>query len=168
MTCLSLTMSSLDPTRALPPLPELKSFALTHILYDPSHPLSIPLTLFSLTPIFIFVSYLTLVLFTRRLGVVMLAVGQIGNEVLNLVLKRLWKGDRPYKGYGEVGHGWGMPSSHSQAAGFTFAWAVGYALTASRRYTAGSETPAGRIRRWVYLAGCGVWSALVAYSRYLS
>ncbi|RXK42553.1 hypothetical protein M231_00107 [Tremella mesenterica] len=90
-------------------------------------------------------------------------MGQIGNEFLNLVLKRIWRSERPYKGLGEVGHGYGMPSSHSQAAGFTFAWAIGYALTSGTRYD--RETSIGKVRRWVYIAGCGLWSILVAYSR---
>ena len=73
------TMGALDPTSAIP-LPQLKSFGLTHILYDPSHPLSIPLSLLSLSPIFLFVSYFTLLVFDRRLTVLLLATGQVSQS----------------------------------------------------------------------------------------
>jgi len=166
-------MGSLDANSALSPLPPLKSFALTHILYDPSHPLSIPFTLLSLTPIFLFVSYFTLIIFERRLTVLGLAAGSVLNEILSLGLKRVLKGERPYVGFGEVGDGYGMPSSHSQAAGFLVAWGVGYWLTASRRRANHWNRSAkderakllGKIRRGVYLLGLIAWSLSVAYSR---
>jgi dolichyldiphosphatase len=166
-------MGSLDPTAALPPFPQLKSFALTHILYDPAHPLSIPFTLLSLTPIFLFVSYFTLLIFDRRITILALAAGSILNEVLSLGLKRVLKGERPCIGYGEVGDGYGMPSSHSQAAGFLVAWGVGYWLTLRQRRLAGSHRAreqekakmVGRVRRSVYILGLITWSLLVAYSR---
>ena len=162
-------MGALDPTS---PFPNLKSFSLTHILYDPTHPLSIPLTLLSLSPIFLFVSYLTLVIFTRRFTILLLALGQIANELLNLVLKRVWRAERPYLGMGEVGVGYGMPSSHAQAAAFLVAWGIGYAGTLSRRSVRGEmcSVEVGRVRWWrtrVYVFGLVLWSALVAYSRYV-
>lgn len=162
---------SLDASRALPST--LKSFALTHILYDPTDRTAIPLTLLSLSPIFLFVAYFTLAVFTRRLSVVLLALGSVGNEALSLALKRWLKGERPYKGMGlgEVGDGYGMPSSHSQAAGFVCAWGVGYALASqARRRAQGlkSESRIGVIRRAVYVVGLIAWSALVAYSRYVN
>jgi dolichyldiphosphatase len=172
---------SLDPTRALP---TLKPFSLTHILYDPIHPLSIPLTLLSLTPIFLFVSYFTLLIFTRRLTILLLGLGSIANEALSLILKKWLKGDRPYKGLlglGDVGEGYGMPSSHAQAAGFLLAWGVGYALDIeirrkreSRpfRQTSVDTKPIDQgiqtirtVRKAIILFGLGLWSVLVAYSR---
>lgn len=160
-----LTMS-LSPLKALP---ELHPFSLTHIVYDPSHPLSIPFTLLSLSPIFLFVSYFTLIIFTRRLSVTLLALGSVGNEVLSLGLKRVLKGDRPYKGVEYVGEGWGMPSSHSQAAGFLFVWGVGYALTIAKRGETNGRGDTLKmirtVRNGIYLFGLGLWSILVAYSR---
>lgn len=165
---------------ALSPLPALKSFGLTHILYDPSHPkyLSLPLTLLSLSPIFLFVSYFTLVIFDRRITVLNLALGSIANEVLSFGLKRIWKGDRPYVGMGVIGDGYGMPSSHSQAAGFLVAWGIGYALTMEKRRSAALVIPGtavsgrsqgavvvGQIRTGVYVLGLVLWSLLTAYSR---
>ena len=149
-------------------MPEFTSFSLTHIVYDPSSPFSLPLTLLSLSPIFLFVSYFTLLIFTRRLTILLLALGQIANELLSLVLKEAWKAERPFPGYGEVGRGYGMPSSHSQAAGFLVAWGVGYAMTSSRRYGVESDEALKLVRKWrlrVYVFGLVLWSSLVAYSR---
>lgn len=150
------------------PLPPLKSFSLTHILYDPSHPLSIPLTLLSLSPIFLFVSYFTLLIFTRRISIAFLASGQLANEVLSWVLKRIFKGERPYIGHGEVGTGYGMPSSHSQAAGFLAAWGIGYALTHEDRNEQVRSVRAEKVRKWrtrVYVFALLLWSVGVSYSR---
>ncbi|KAK4689896.1 dolichyldiphosphatase, partial [Tremellales sp. Uapishka_1] len=159
-------MGVLDPS----PLPPLKSFSLTHILYDPTHPLSIPLSLLSLSPIFLFVSYATLLIATRRITILFLLLGQLANEVLNLVLKRVWRAERPFMGFGEVGDGYGMPSSHSQFAGFLFAWGIGFVLTMDKRYQdVGKSSQVRAVRLWrtrIYLAGLGVWSLLVSYSRY--
>ncbi|WVO19617.1 uncharacterized protein IAS62_000906 [Cryptococcus decagattii] len=151
------------------PLPPLKSFSLTHILYDPSHPLSIPLTLLSLSPIFLFVSYFTLLIFTRQISIALLASGQVANEVLSWVLKRLFKSERPYIGHGEVGAGYGMPSSHSQAAGFLVAWGIGYALTLEGRSEQIKSVRAEMVRTWrtrVYVFGLLLWSVGVSYSRF--
>jgi dolichyldiphosphatase len=164
-------MGSLDPTAAIPPFPQLKSFALTHILYDPAHPLSIPFTLLSLTPIFLFVSYFTLLIFDRRITILALAAGSIANEILSLCLKKVLKGERPYVGYGEVGDGYGMPSSHSQAAGFLVAWGIGFWLTLDRRRANVTQKRSeaarmvGQVRRSIYLFGLVAWSLSVAYSR---
>lgn len=168
---------SLDLSRALP---ALKPFSLTHILYDPAHPLSIPFTLLSLSPIFLFVSYFTLLIFTRRLTILLLGLGSIANEILSLLLKSWWKGDRPYKGLlelGDIGEGYGMPSSHAQAAGFLVAWGIGYTLGQKKRQeketiysgpTTSSHGGSDRVRRFrtsIYLFGLILWSLLVAYSR---
>lgn len=158
-------MSLQLPESSLPPL---KSFSLTHILYDPAHPLSIPLTLLSLSPIFLFVSYFTLLIFTRRISIALLASGQLANEVLSWVLKRIFKGERPYIGHGEVGAGYGMPSSHSQAAGFLVAWGIGYVLTHADRNEQVRSARAEMVRKWrtrVYVFGLLLWSVGVSYSR---
>lgn len=154
-------------------LPDLRPFSPTLIHYAPS-PLNTLLVLLSLTPIFIFVAYLTLLVFGRRLSVLLLAGGQLANEALSLGAKRLLKGDRPYKGHEAVGTGYGMPSSHAQAGGYVLAWAVGYYFSRGTRYPPirGVSVPAGvervrTVREAVWLAGVGLWSVLVAYSRFV-
>ena len=94
-------------------------------------------------------------------------------------------GERPYVGRGEVGDGYGMPSSHTQAAAFLVAWGIGYAMTLDRRKQQSAQTRSSarrkvsasrtryisrveHIQSWrtgVYLLGLVLWSSLVAYSR---
>ncbi|KAL7423688.1 hypothetical protein Q5752_001270 [Cryptotrichosporon argae] len=151
----------------------LRAFALTHILYDPVDPLGVPLTLLSLSPIFLFVALFTLLVFTRRLSVLLLTAGQVANEILSLVLKDIFAHARPDASLGAGAVGYGMPSSHSQAAGFLCAWGAGFYLTRRRRRTsAGSGGPkaqAERVRQVIdaiYMIGLAAWSVLVAYSRW--
>jgi len=72
-----------------------KSFSLTHIVYDPSSRIGLPLALISVSPIFLFVAYFSLVVFTRRLTLKLLAAGSVLNEVLSLALKRILRVPRP-------------------------------------------------------------------------
>lgn len=146
-----------------------KHFTLTHIVYDPSDALGIPLALLSLSPIFLFVAYFALVIFGRRLSLLLLAAGSVGNEVLSLALKRALRAPRPYPHLPHIGHGYGMPSSHAQAGAFVLAWGIGYALSQSARY---SPSPISdrtetlrRGRTGIYLFGLLAWSLAVAYSR---
>lgn len=84
------------------------------------------------------------------------------------MLKRLFKSERPYIGHGEVGAGYGMPSSHSQAAGFLVAWGIGYALTLEGRSEQIKSVRAEMVRTWrtrVYVFGLLLWSVGVSYSR---
>lgn len=140
----------------------LKSFSLTHIVYDSTSPIGLPLALVSVSPIFLFVAYFSLVVFTRRLSLALLAAGSVFNEVLSLGIKRLLKAPRPFPELKDVGHGYGMPSSHTQAAAFLLAWGIGYA-TSDWRYA--TTTRIGRFRKVVYLVVLAAWSFTVAYSR---
>ncbi|BEJ13340.1 hypothetical protein CspHIS471_0305140 [Cutaneotrichosporon sp. HIS471] len=155
---------------ALDAMAEAKHFALTHIVYDPSSHLGIPLALLSLSPIFLFVAYFALVIFGRRVTLLLLAIGSVGNEVLSLGLKRVLRAPRPYPHLAHVGTGYGMPSSHAQAGAFVLAWAVGYALSQSERYPARTVSARAKtmyaIRTGIYLFGLASWSLAVAYSRF--
>ncbi|GMK56615.1 hypothetical protein CspeluHIS016_0304550 [Cutaneotrichosporon spelunceum] len=154
---------------ALDAMAEAKHFALTHIVYDATSRLGIPLALLSLSPIFLFVAYFALVIFGRRLTLLLLAAGSVGNEVLSLGLKRVLRAPRPYPHLPHVGTGYGMPSSHAQAGAFVFAWGVGYALSQKERYPvrkAGRAERMHTIRTGIYLFGLASWSLAVAYSRY--
>lgn len=147
----------------------LTPFPLTLILLNTSDPLSLPLTLLSLSPIFLFVAYLTLILTTRSYSIFLLTIGQLSNEALSLCLKRIWKEARPYKGLlAEVGDGYGWPSSHSQAAGFLAAWGLGYFYSIEGRGWVNSQGTRQTVRVWrarAYLGMLLLWSFLTAYSR---
>jgi len=147
--------------------PELKHFGLTHIVYTPSI-LGIPLALLSLSPIFLFVAYFSLVIFGRRLSLALLAIGSVGNEVLSLALKRAIRAPRPFPHKAHVGDGYGMPSSHAQAAAFVLAWGIGYAVSLEARYggrSSGRVAAIRVVRHGIYLFGLAAWSGAVAYSR---
>ena len=86
----------------------------------PDDPLSLPLSLITLAPPFLLVSYVTLILVRREMTLIVGLVGQLACEGLNLALKRLFKQGRPTD---FLGTGYGMPSSHSQFMGyFMFFW----------------------------------------------
>lgn len=150
-------------------LAEAKHFALTHIVYDPSTRMGIPLALLSLSPIFLFVAYFALVVFGRRLTLLLLAAGSVGNEVLSLALKRVLRAPRPFPHRPHVGHGYGMPSSHAQAGAFVLAWGCLYAWSQGGRYPARSVSARARtvhaVRTGIYVFGLAAWSLAVAYSR---
>lgn len=144
---------------------DIKHFALTHIVYSPSDRLGIPLALLSLSPIFLFVAYFTLVVINRRLVVLLLAGGSVFNEILSLALKRNFRKPRPFPHLPHIGHGYGMPSSHAQAGAFLFAWGVAYALSPARYPNTTGTQMIRKIRTGIYLFGLFSWSAAVAYSR---
>lgn len=154
---------------SLDPVAEAKHFTLTLIVYDPTSRLGIPLALLSLSPIFLFVAYFALVIFSRRLSLLLLAAGSVANEVLSLALKRVLRVPRPYPHLPDVGSGYGMPSSHAQAGAFVLAWGIGYALSQGQRYPPRRESEQAKamhaVRTGIYLFGLAAWSVAVAYSR---
>ena len=92
----------------------------TLVLYDPSSPLSLPSVLLSLSPILILTFYLSWLILDRDIESVIVAGGQLCNEFANKILKRVLKQPRPHEAL--IGPGYGMPSAHSQFAGFFFAY----------------------------------------------
>jgi dolichyldiphosphatase len=74
----------------------------------------------SLMPVFLVVSFITLILFKRDLQTIVFFMGQMSNEILNFILKRLIAQERPTRnwrridGLGHLGKGYGMPSNHAQ------------------------------------------------------
>ncbi|ODQ49882.1 PAP2-domain-containing protein [Saitoella complicata NRRL Y-17804] len=102
-----------------PPAPYV-SLSLTHVSYDASSPYSLPLAYLTLTPLLLLIIYSTLFLSTRQFLILVALAGQLVNEAINYVLKKLLKEARPVlPGLDEaVGKGYGMPSSHSQFMGF--------------------------------------------------
>lgn len=166
---MSVSNAASEAAAAVADAPGPKHFALTHIVYPATDKLGIPLALLSLSPIFLFVAYFSLVIFGRRLSLFLLAVGSVGNEALSLLLKRLLKSPRPFPHLPHVGHGYGMPSSHTQAASFVLAWGIGYWLSIESRYDnrpLESRTRTIRkIRSGIYLFGLFAWSLTVAASR---
>ncbi|KAJ5622953.1 hypothetical protein N7490_011558 [Penicillium lividum] len=89
----------------------LASLSLTHVHYNPEDPLSFASAWLALLPQALCVSYATLIWATREMEVILMFAGQLGCEVINFVLKRFIKEERPKE---MLGKGYGMPSSHAQ------------------------------------------------------
>eukprot|EP00469_Lotharella_globosa_P013805 CAMPEP_0167778502 /NCGR_PEP_ID=MMETSP0111_2-20121227/4288_1 /TAXON_ID=91324 /ORGANISM="Lotharella globosa, Strain CCCM811" /LENGTH=177 /DNA_ID=CAMNT_0007668811 /DNA_START=50 /DNA_END=580 /DNA_ORIENTATION=- len=132
----------------------LKAFSLTHVVYDDENPLEKLLALITLAPIFIVVSYVTLLASKRQIHIAGMFLGQLVNEALNFALKTTIKEPRPLG----CGHpGYGMPSSHSQFMAYLAVYCV---LWSYRRVKLDDYL-------WKILGNAGLCAlaALVMYSR---
>lgn len=109
----------------------------TYILYDPNDWISIISCFFSLLPIGILIYYFSWLLLTREIEPVIVAGGQVVNDIINNVLKNVFKHSRPRPELFGVSNGavesnfkttlgrgleYGMPSAHSQFMGFFLAF----------------------------------------------
>lgn len=94
----------------------------TYVLYDPNDPISFISVYFSLLPIGILIFYLSWFIITREIEPVIIASGQVVNDLINNIVKKLVKEERPFiiEGFqqGGIRSGYGMPSAHSQFMGF--------------------------------------------------
>ncbi|KAK6435415.1 hypothetical protein LTR95_008398 [Oleoguttula sp. CCFEE 5521] len=122
------------------------SLSLTHVLYNPSSPISVVSAYLALLPQALLIIYSTLLYATREIEVALMLAGQLACEALNYILKRTLKGDRPRL---DLGKGYGMPSSHAQ---FMAYWAVYLGLWVVVRHR-----PALAKRREGGYVGIAVW-----------
>ncbi|XP_006640716.1 dolichyldiphosphatase 1 [Lepisosteus oculatus] len=101
--------------------PRWQSVSLTHVEY-PSGDLTGELLAYSsLLPIFILVSFVTLIVFKRELHTISFFGGLVLNEGVNWVLKHIFREPRPCEGaHTTLTTEYGMPSSHSQFIWFFF------------------------------------------------
>ncbi|KAK4178397.1 putative dolichyldiphosphatase [Triangularia setosa] len=106
-------------------LTPLASLSLTHVYYNPNDPLSHLCAFLALVPQALCVVYATLLWSTREAEVLLMFLGQLTCELINFILKRLIKEERPKHVIITGGKGYGMPSSHAQFAVF---WAVALGL----------------------------------------
>ncbi|KAG0367206.1 hypothetical protein BGZ54_004239 [Gamsiella multidivaricata] len=95
----------------IPPHHTLTSLSITHVQFSQNNFLSKLLAYVTLSPLGIICSYVAIVLTSRDLKPLVMFAGQLANEFVNQVLKRLFKQARPTE---YLGDGYGMPSSHSQ------------------------------------------------------
>ena len=65
-----------------------------HMEYPEGDKVGHVLAWFSMSPFFIFAGMVTLILFRRDLHTISFTVGQLVNEIFNLILKRIIKGWR--------------------------------------------------------------------------
>lgn len=96
----------------------LRPFGWTYVLYTHGDHLGHLLALFSMTPVFVIVALVTTLAQRRDLATFTMLVGQLGNELLNLILKTCIKEERPNSLH-QYAPRYGMPSNHAQFMGFT-------------------------------------------------
>lgn len=100
----------------------------TYIVYDPSDWISTACVQFLLLPVYIMVFYTSWFLITREIEPVIVVGGHLIGEILNKVVKHIFKQPRPdfHKDFGAGSHGltYGMPSAHSQFMGFFAAYFI--------------------------------------------
>ncbi|KAH9479346.1 Putative dolichyldiphosphatase [Psilocybe cubensis] len=138
------------------------SLDLTHVLYDDSSYFSLALALVTLSPILLMASYAALAVQTREFIIIVMWAGQFAGELLNWIIKRIIKQERPIE---SIGNGYGFPSSHSQYMAYFASFLIAHLYSRHRFSSTGSKIVDFIWRMVVYAALLG-WAGLVAYSRY--
>lgn len=139
------------------------SLDLTHVIYDASSDTSFVLALLTLSPILLMPAYAALAVQTRELTIINMWAGQLLSEGLNLVLKHVFKQERPVDSHLHL-NGYGFPSSHSQYMGYFSAFLICHVYFRHRFASTGFIVLDQLFRIVVYL-GLAAWCAVVAYSR---
>ena len=127
-------------------------------------------------------SYAALAVQTREFLIITMWIGQVACELLNWVIKRIIKEERPigisfvlqlekdaftdsFSHVGSVGNGYGFPSSHSQYMAYFATFLVCH-LYLRHRFSSTGYTFLDRLWHVVVYTGVLAWAGLVAYSRY--
>jgi len=93
---------------------KFKPISLTLVFYEEGDIVSMLLAYLTLLPIFIVVSFVALLLFRRECQLALFFIGQLLNEISNLILKRIIREPRPPGAIDLGKKSFGMPSDHSQ------------------------------------------------------
>ncbi|KAF9189733.1 hypothetical protein BGZ50_000602 [Haplosporangium sp. Z 11] len=101
----------LEPPSKIPAHHTLTSLSITHVQFRQDDIFAKLLAYVTLSPLAIICGYAAVILTSRDLKPLVMFAGQLANEVVNQILKRLVKQARPTE---YLGDGYGMPSSHSQ------------------------------------------------------
>ncbi|KAF9974222.1 hypothetical protein BGZ73_002408 [Actinomortierella ambigua] len=144
-----------EPAKSnVPPHYTLTSLSLTHVQFNQDDIISKLLAYITLSPLAILCGYVSVTLTRRELTPAVMLIGQLLNECINFVLKRIVKQARPTE---VLGDGYGMPSSHSQFMAYFATYII---LLMYKR-----GAPAGAVIPHVVSVVVVIWAALVIYSR---
>ncbi|CAH0474948.1 unnamed protein product [Peronospora belbahrii] len=132
----------------------VQEFELTWVVYDPTDPFGAILALFTLSPIFLVIVYVTIVTIQRDLDSISMFMGQFVSVLVNKVLKKLINQPRPE---GAFMSGPGMPSAHSQFISFFSAYVVIYTWKRLNLHR--------RLEQWLTILIAIVITVLTCYSR---
>ncbi|CAH1785914.1 unnamed protein product, partial [Owenia fusiformis] len=105
-----------------------KPISLTYVEYPSGDLLGKALAWCSLIPIFLLVSFATLIIFRRDLHTICYLAGIVSNEGVNWLLKHTIKEARPSKDKRILYTEYGMPSSHSQFMWFFTSYLILFVL----------------------------------------
>ncbi|KAI4223269.1 MAG: hypothetical protein L6R36_005560 [Xanthoria steineri] len=142
--------------------PPLTSFSVTHISYDASDPIAYICAWLALVPQILCVVYATLIWSSREVEIFLMFAGQMGCEVLNFLLKRMIKGERPPR---IKSKGYGMPSSHAQFVAFFSVYLTLFLLFRHKPHPSDTHTPTTLAERLLLAAWSFVFAATVCASR---
>jgi len=140
-----------------------KPVSLTYVTYPAGDVVGKMLAWGSLMPIFIIVSFVTLILFRREVHTMMFFLGILVNETINMALKRYFKEPRPCRPGDEsflyTKHG--MPSSHAQFMSFFALYLTFFAYVRLKPH----ESENFILRKHVLALSALLCAAFVAVSR---
>ncbi|KAL8997129.1 MAG: hypothetical protein Q9169_003512 [Polycauliona sp. 2 TL-2023] len=142
--------------------PPLTSFSVTHISYDASDPIAYLCAWLALVPQILCVVYATLIWSSREIEIFLMFAGQMGCEVLNFMLKRMIKGERPPR---IKSKGYGMPSSHAQFVAFFSIYLSLFLLLRHSPHPSATHTPTTFTQRLLLSFSAIVFAATVCASR---
>ncbi|KAF9955874.1 hypothetical protein BGZ70_010082 [Mortierella alpina] len=138
----------------IPPHHTLTSLSITHVQFVQGDLVSEFLAYVTLSPMALVCTFVSVILITRDMKPAVMFAGQLANEAVNQMLKRLVKEARPTE---YLGDGYGMPSSHSQFMAYFATYTI---LLLNRRGVVPGDTISHVASVLVV-----VWAALVVYSR---
>ncbi|KAG9325867.1 hypothetical protein KVV02_006861 [Mortierella alpina] len=138
----------------IPPHHTLTSVSLTHVQFAQGDLISQFFAYVTLSPLALVCGYVAIIITSRDIKPAVMFAGQLANEVVNQILKRLVKEARPTE---YLGDGYGMPSSHSQFMAYFATYTI---ILMYRR----GVLPGAIIPHAVSVLVV-VWAALVVYSR---
>ncbi|KAF8645059.1 hypothetical protein AX16_008117 [Volvariella volvacea WC 439] len=107
-------------------------------------------------------SYAALAVQTREYLIIVMWAGQLAGELLNYIIKHIFKQDRPNQ---SLGTGYAFPSSHSQYMGYFSVFLICH-LYYRHRFPSTGYPVVDRLWRACVYAVLVLWAVLVAYSRY--
>ncbi|XP_070532410.1 dolichyldiphosphatase 1-like [Ptychodera flava] len=142
-----------------------KPVSLTHVEYPAGDFFGKIFAWFSLLPVFLLVSFVTLIAFRRELHTITFFGGLVLSELVNWVLKNIIRQPRPCRGHDVVFSEYGMPSSHSQFMWFFAIYLVLFVYIRIQYTSSSSSSIIDIAWKHVVSVGALVVAAIVCYSR---
>jgi len=138
------------------------AFDLTYVEYHEGDIIGFLSAGVSLAPVFAIVAYVSVILARREIITIAALAGQLGNTILNVVIKKIIDAPRPD---GTHLSGPGMPSNHSQFVFFTATFWSLHILNKNAVHIFSRAPQYGNAARLIVSAGLYFMAFAVAFSR---